>query len=275
MTPVPVIPREPTARVAAWSRMGGAVYGIAAMLLGAVGLVSGDFAAVWQPVPAGVPGRKALAYLTAVCLVAAGAVIPWRRFARPGAIVLGVLYLVFALLWVPRVVAYPLIFGTWGGVFEQLSLVAAAVIVYASVHESDDSGAAANAGRILFGVCAVAFGLNHFFAIPETAAMVPKWIPPGPRFWAVATGVAHFLAGVAIISGVLGVVACRCLTVMVLLFGALVWLPALLAKPHDHTTWCGNAVNLTIAGAAWVVADWMARQRAQSLGEPSAREWVA
>lgn len=238
------------------------------MLLGAVGLVSGDFAAVWQPVPAGVPGRKALAYLVAICFIGAGATTALRRFVKPGTMVLGVLYFAFAMLWVPRVVAYPKIFGTWGGVFEQLSLVAAAMIVYASVPKSYGWSAAANYGRILFGVCALAFGLNHFFAIPETAAMVPKWIPPNPHFWAVATGVAHFLAGLAILSGVLSVVACRCLTVMILVFGALVWLPALMAQPHDHTTWCGNAINLTIAGAAWVVADWMALQRSESPGEP-------
>jgi hypothetical protein len=33
------------------------VYGLAAVALGTVGLVWGDFALVWQPVPAGIRGR--------------------------------------------------------------------------------------------------------------------------------------------------------------------------------------------------------------------------
>jgi hypothetical protein len=39
------------------------------------------------------------------------------------------------------------------------------------------------------------------------------------------------------------------------------WAPALIAHPRDHMTWSGNAINLAIAAAAWVVADWLARKR--------------
>jgi hypothetical protein len=49
--------------------------------------------------------------------------------------------------------------------------------------------------------------------------MVPKWIPPGQHFWAVATGVAFLLASAAILSGVLAVLAARLLTVMQLKLG--------------------------------------------------------
>lgn len=123
----------PTSQHRFWLHLGVPVYGLSAIALGLVGLVSGDFADVWQPVPASTLGRKALAYVVAVCLLVAGAAIQRRRLARAGVLVLGTLYLIFALLWLPRVVSYPQIFGTWGGVFEQLSLVAAALVVYASV----------------------------------------------------------------------------------------------------------------------------------------------
>jgi uncharacterized membrane protein YphA (DoxX/SURF4 family) len=216
-------------------------------------------------VPAHIPARQALAYLTAFGLLFGGLAIQAQRFARVGAIVLGFLYLVFGALWLPRVVAYPQIFGTWGGVFEQLSLVAAAMVIYASVEpnqEAESEAGLGQAGRILYGVCAVVFGLNHFFAIPETANMVPKWIPPGPYFWAVGTGVAHLLAGVSILSGILARTASRLLTLMLLLFGVLVWLPSLRGHTQEHMVWSGNAINLVMAGAAWVIADWIAAGRA-------------
>jgi hypothetical protein len=38
-------------------------------------------------------------------------------------------------------------------------------------------------------------------------------------------------------------------------FEALVWAPRLVATPHLHFAWAGNAICLAIAGAAWVVAD--------------------
>jgi uncharacterized membrane protein YphA (DoxX/SURF4 family) len=90
--------------------------------------------------------------------------------------------------------------------------------------------------------------------------MVPKWIPPGQKFWAITTGIAHVCAGLAILSGVLAGLASRMPTAIILGFGALVWLPALTATPRDHLVWGGNAVNLAMAGATWIVADSIARQ---------------
>jgi uncharacterized membrane protein len=241
------------------------VYGLGAIALGLVGLVWGDFAAVWQPVPASTPYRTVLAYIAAVSLLAAGASIQWRRIAQAGVVVLAILYLISALLWLPRVVGYPQIFATWGGFFEQFSLVAAALVVYASLAPSDSAWAVGTAriGRSLYGICALSFALDHFFALKETARMVPAWIPLGQQFWAVATGIFHLLSGIAILSGVLAVLASRLLTAMLVTFGALVWAPSLFATPHEHVVWAGNAINLALAGAAWVIADYIASRHEQ------------
>jgi uncharacterized membrane protein YphA (DoxX/SURF4 family) len=253
----------------AFSNLGSRVYGLGAAALGVVGLVWGDFATVWQPVQTvGLLHREALAYVTAACLLSAGVAIQWRRTAPPGLLVLAVFYFLFALLWLPRVIGYPQIFGTWSGFLEEMALVIAALVVYSSLLPRDSAGArrAALIGRLSFGVCVLSFGLSHFFAIPQTADMVPSWIPPGQRFWAVATGIFHLLAGIAILSGVLDVLGSRLLTLMLAIFGALVWAPALFAQPREHMVWAGNAVNLALTGAAWVVADSIARHRRRTEG---------
>jgi hypothetical protein len=41
---------------------------------------------------------------------------------------------------------------------------------------------------------------------------------------------------------------------MIVGFELLIWIPKLLAAPHDHFSWAGNAVSVAMAGAAWVVA---------------------
>lgn len=85
--------------------------------------------------------------------------------------------------------------------------------------------------------------------------MVPAWISPGQRFWAIATGAAHLLAGISIVSGIQAILASRLLTAMLVIFGALVWARSIFAAPHEHVAWAGNAINLALIGAAWMVAD--------------------
>jgi uncharacterized membrane protein YphA (DoxX/SURF4 family) len=256
MTPRPVI-----------SNLGIHVYGLAAIALGVIGLVWRDFAAVWQHVPADIPQRATLAVIAASLLLLAGIAVQWRRSARAGLVVLGLLYLIFALFWMPRVVGFPKMIGVWLGFGEELSMALAAVAAWVtldSVAGQRSSQAflrTLQAARILFGLCLLSFGLAHLIAVKETAAMVPAWIPPTRHFWAIATGVFHLLAGLSMISGICAVLAARLLTLMILGFGAFVWIPLLLASPHDHTTWSGNAINLVIAGSAWVFADSLAAQR--------------
>jgi hypothetical protein len=73
-------------------------------------------------------------------------------------------------------------------------------------------------------------------------------------FWAIATTVCFLLAAAAILSGILAGLAARLLTAMIVGFELLIWIPKLLAAPHDHFSWAGNAVSVAMAGAAWVVA---------------------
>ena len=69
------------------------------------------------------------------------------------------------------------------------------------------------------------------------------------------------LAGLAIISGVLDVLAAKLLGLMLLVFSALTLAPLIFASPHDHGSRGANAYNLTAVGAAWIVAEWLDRQR--------------
>jgi uncharacterized membrane protein YphA (DoxX/SURF4 family) len=251
------------------SNLGSHVYGVAAIAFGVIGLIWRDFETVWQPIqalPFAVPHRTAIACLFAVCILIGGLAIQWPRAARIGAVTLGILYLICALFWLPRVIGFPKVVGTWLGFAEQSVLVLAAVIVYASLEPSDSAWGtkAIQVARILFGICFLVIGLSHFVYVPQTAAMVPKWIPPGQNFWAITTGIAHVCAGLAILSGVLAALASRLLTAMILGFGLLVWLPTLIATPRDHTAWGGNAVNLAIAGAAWIVADSFTREQKEA-----------
>lgn len=238
------------------------VYALGALALGLVGLTWDDFALQWQPVPAGVPGRAALAYLFAAALVAAAVAACTRRAAAGGAAVLGGLFALVMALHVPEVATHPLVVGSWSALAEQLALCSAGLLAWSRLAAPGERAARAGAlGRYAFGACLLAFGLAHFFYLGFTAGMVPRWLPPGQTFWAVATGVAHIAAGLAILARRCAHLAAVLLTVMFAGFGVLVHAPLLLADPHSHLNWVMNAMNLALTGAAWVLADALAAPR--------------
>jgi uncharacterized membrane protein YphA (DoxX/SURF4 family) len=242
-------------------QIGNRIYGAAAIALGLVGLAWGDFAAVWQPVPEHTPFYVYLAYAAALLLCGAGAALQWRRTAAAGALLLAALYFVFALLWSRRIFASPEIFAVWLGTAEQLALGLGGFAIYVSQLPRNERSTIRLflTCRHLFGLCLVIFGIAHFCYVTETAAMVPAWLPPGPRFWALATGAAHLLAGLALLTGIRARLAARLVTAMFVGFALLVWLPQLFSTPHEHMIWAGNAVNFALIGAAWAVADLIGR----------------
>jgi hypothetical protein len=103
--------------------------------------------------------------------------------------------------------------------------------------------------------------MEQLLYLSGTASFVPKWIPPGQMFWAITTTIALALAAISLLSRRSALLASRLLTVMLIGFGLLVWLPAPFADPHKIMSWAGNAQNLLITGAAWVVADFLSQKR--------------
>ena len=260
-------------------RSGVYIYGMASIAAGILDLIWGDFEAAHQPIQAfgnHIPGRQILAYITAVWLIAGGAAILWRQTARVGAVALGVIYLIFAVFWLPRfytaphVLGFriPVYIGVLDGACTQLILVAAAAIVFASLPTRGSAWVrTVLIARWIFGLCSIDFGLAHLTGVRAIATMVPKWMPLGGDFWTVVSGIAFVLAGIAILSGILDVLAARLLTLMLLIFNAIVLARLPLASPGNHVSWGANAYNLAAVGAAWIFAESIARRRAEQQDE--------
>ncbi len=253
------------------SNLGIYAYAAGAIFLGLLGLVSGDFATNWQRVGPHVPFRVALAYFAAFIELAAGLALLWRRTARAGALTLTAVYSVFTLVWVPKILEDLRNFDPIGNFFEEFSLVAAGAVLVAwfSPANSPLSHRESLFAR-LYGISAISFGIGHIYFMPGLLTWIPKWIPPSQMFWAYATTIGFFLAAAAILSGIMAPLASRLLTAEIVGFEIFVWIPKLLAGPHDHFNWAGNAICVALAGAPWVVSDSVCRtaRRAPARTEP-------
>jgi len=70
--------------------VGHVVFAVTMIALGIMGLIKGDFAVVWQPVPKTVPAREVLVYLCAFISLASGIGLLWQRTATLAARVMTV-----------------------------------------------------------------------------------------------------------------------------------------------------------------------------------------
>ena len=260
-------------------RLGVTIFGLASVAAGILDLVWGEFEPAHQPIQAWgdhIPGVTIFAYIAAVWLIAGGAALLWHVSARFGAVALAILYGIFVLLPLPRFYAAPhflgyraaVYIGVLGSVCQQVILFAAAIVWESLAARGSLSPRAALIARWTFGLSSVDFGLAHLTAIETVIPMVPEWMPWGGVFWTVLTGIAFVLAGLAIVSGVLDVLAARLLGLMLLLFSVLVLTPMIFASPRDHTAWGGDAYNLAAVGAAWIFADWLATRQQPVLPRP-------
>jgi uncharacterized membrane protein len=240
------------------------VWGLGIIALGAVCLAFGDFHP-GQPVPKDFPARTGLAYAVAVFMLVAGAAVEWRRtLPWAAAAITAYWLLVVVVLMNGRVwLAHYAEFLPYESTAIQLAIAAGGLIVYSGSASIDAARAARRTriAQIAFGICALVFGVAHFLYMNLTAPLVPKFLPPSQAFWAYATGIFHIAGGVAILIRVKARLAAILLTVMYALFSVMVHIPLAIADPHNHWIWNENAVNLALIGAAWVVADSLARPR--------------
>lgn len=229
----------------------GVPYGLGAMALGIIGLVFGDFALQWQPVPKDLAGRHALALFAAAVMLVLGLGVLWSRTARPASAALAAVYLGWVALHGPAIAAAPASVGSWLGPAETLSLSMGGLALFVMTIQPPN-GRLRLAARVAYGLCPLVFGLSHFAYADFTAKMAPGWIP-WPLFWAYATGVGHPAARLAILFGVASRTAATLLTAMMGSFVVLLHIPRVMAAPDSHLEWTMTAIALSLTGAAWAI----------------------
>lgn len=239
----------------------------AALGLGVLGLVTGDFALNWQPVPESVPGRTLLAYLTAGLLLILGGGLLVDRYKYQFSLAIAGTFLVWAVvLHGPGVVADPLSVLPWLGFTERLEVAAGALMLAATQVPGTPFARWSFArwgllvGRISFGACLPIFGLSHWVYPQFTADMIPAFIP-AHLFWAYFVGVGHIAAGVAILTNVFARLAAVLFAAMVSGIVVLLHVPRVIAAPGSRVEWTMLVIAMTIAGAAWCAAGSLARNK--------------
>ena len=247
-----------------------ALFAIGLIGMGALALVYGDFAMVWQPVAQWFPGRTALAYASGVLMVGCGlglffeATTAWAlRIVLP--------YLViWQMLKIPSLVVAPTIEGVYLGFGELAVLLAGGWTLFAQLGEVSGTKFAWAGGeravrvaRYYFAVWIIPIGVSHMLYLKPTLDLIPPWLP-GKVFWAYLTGLGQIASGLGVLFGVLPRLAAWAEAGQISLYALLIWLPAILlgnknlgpsfANADRRLSFTAFFISWIIAAGAWAVA---------------------
>jgi uncharacterized membrane protein len=229
--------------------------------LGVLALIYGDFAMVWQPVPAWLPARTAVAYASGVLmlLLGAGLLIPQSRTWSVR--ILFPYLILWALLKLPDVVTNPRVEGAWLGLGELTLLLSGGWTLFARLSGlpqgsplgflSGERGV--RMARILFAVSIVPIGLSHIVYVDATVGFVPHWLPYR-KAWAYLTGAGQIASGLGVLLNIFPRVAAWCEAVQIAIYTLLVWLPAVVTAPNSRLNWTAFFISWIFGAAAWAVA---------------------
>ena len=229
--------------------------------LGVLALIYGDFAMVWQPVPAGIPGRTVLAYASGVIMLLGGVGLLLEATAAWSVRILFPYLIVWLFLKVPALLVAPKMEAVWLGFGELAVLMAGGWILFARLANLQAGSPLAFAAgenrvrcaQILFALSLIPIGLSHIVYVKETVELVPAWLPYRVG-WAYLTGAGQIACGLGVLFSILPRVAATAEAAMISLFTLLVWGPAILATPKARLPWTAFFISWAIASAAWVVA---------------------
>lgn len=234
------------------------VFGAAAVMFGVIALMWHD-AETWQNLQHiwRLPAGTIIGGSLMTAQIAGGIGMQFPRTGRTASVVLCVVYFCFALACIPDIITASNTYERYGGSFFLfLSLLCGAIALYAATETNAARVAApGRLARLGLGICAISFASSQALLLQDTAHLVPKWIPPNQMFWAIVTTVAFGLAALAILLNWQARLALHLMTLMLALFGAVVWIPHVLAKPKAHFIWSECALTFLVTGAAWMVAE--------------------
>ena len=237
------------------------LFAIGLIGLGILSLVYHDFAMQWQPVPASIPGRSALAYASGLLMVIGGVALLFKAIAAPAIRILFPYLIIWQLLKVPALIVAPQVEGVWLGFAEITVLLAGGWVLFARLAELDDKSFfrhivgenGIRIARILFAVALIPIGLSHIVYIKITASLVPAWLPFRAG-WGYATGIGQIACGLGVLFSIYPRLAAMVETGMLAVFAFLVWAPRIVAAPTSQLPWTAFFITWVIGASAWLVA---------------------
>ncbi len=229
-----------------FSRAGRLCLGVAVAGSGLMQVLNAEFVRLVLA-PAWLPGTSAWAVGSGTILVLIGLTLLVGYRQRLAAIALIVLLLITLGLRVSEIVANPGAGYAWTNPCKLLALAAGVMLLAVTTPGAVRISAGLLGGFLL--LC----GAQHLVYAGFVDAMVPAWIPPGPRFWTLFSAVALLAGGLGLQLPAVRRPAGLLTGAMILLWMVMLHIPRSVSL-HSAFELAGVFEALALGGTGWLVA---------------------
>lgn len=215
------------------------------------------------PWPASLPGKTIWVYGSGAAIAGAGLAILAGKKGRSLVMLAGMLILLWALLrHIPVVAADSFFAGSWTRAGKALMLFGGAFAVAGTLPAERGgrnlSGEYIVLGRICLGIFLAISGVQHFMFTEFVVTLIPEWFPGNATWWA-------RFAGVALLSGGIGLLLPRTAAPAALLSGLMVfsWV-WIVHVPRAFVSMSDSIAvfeALAVSGIAFVIAGFLLARR--------------
>ncbi len=109
------------------------------------------------------------------------------------------------------------------------------------------------AGRVVYGLPFVIFGIMHLAFGSKMAGMVPAWVPGGV-VWVYLTGIALIVGGTTIVANKMGRMGALLIAALMILFILTVHIPGLMNESTQQMAMGGFFKDMALCGGALTLA---------------------
>jgi len=239
-------------------KTGGIFFGIAILGIGIMQLVFHDFPAGLLPVIQSLPGRNLWVDISGITMAGAGLLILSQKYTGYGALLAGLIFLVFLLLLhIPKLIMHPEISSEWTFGFEVFMLFSGALtlagLVSPLANYKNIPAKLIVSGKYIFAVSLMVFAVLHYLFVSEVLTFIPGWIP-WPLFWAYFVTCAFFAASVSLFIQIQVRLSQTLVGLMFFLWVCMLHLPVVIANRHDEPNWTNLFVPLAMSGIGLLIA---------------------
>jgi len=236
-------------------------FAIAAIAIGIIHLVTGNFPTGFEPIPASFAGKIVLVYLTGTALICAGVLILTKKYAKWGSILSVFVFLLLTLLiQIPKSILTFKDAGGWVTTFEGLSFFSGSLILagfYIQPNVAFKSKASSgykwvSMGCYIFAVCLLAFCAIHLVYEDYIITLIPKWLP-FPKFWFYVTTIGFFGAALSLLIRKLVRVSLLLLALMFFIWVLILHGPLVITHIKVEPQWTSLFVALTMGAVSIMI----------------------